>query len=174
MLDVDDEHEVARFFDDSSLGSQPPKLVVIGGGVCAGKTTLRRTRYSTGFVVLDAAEIFLDLCRGEYFAFPGPFNDTLERIGTAVAKRAVHERRNIVTEIIGDKQPMLPALLDACKACGYHLEVVYVACDPKEGWRRNLNRGQDNISAHYTQEFHERWLLHAAAQESGQPRNSPE
>jgi len=139
--------------------------------VCAGKTTCRRTQYRTGFVVVDAAEIFLNLCRGEYFDFPGPFTDALELIGSMIAERAVRERRNIVTEIIGEKESMLSALLDAFAASGYKVEYCYIYCDPKEGWHRNLNRGNDNISAHYTQEFHERWLLRAADR-SSQPKKN--
>jgi hypothetical protein len=174
MLDADHYPEAARFFDDSSLGSKPPKLVVICGGVCAGKTTMRRQQYGTGYVVLDAVEIFLDLCRGDSFDFPGPFTHRLNCIGSAVAKRAVHEQRNLVTELIGDREPILSALLDAFRACGYHVEFVYVRCDMTEAWRRNQNRGEDNISAHYAQEFHERWLLDAAALRAGQPRRGPE
>lgn len=41
------------------------------GGVAAGKTTFRKHRFSTGYVLVDAAEIFLNLSRGEYFPFPG-------------------------------------------------------------------------------------------------------
>jgi hypothetical protein len=165
--------QAERFFDDSSLSrGESPKLVVICGGVCAGKTTLRRTQYRTGFVVVDAAEIFLDLCRGEYYAFPGPFTDALELIGSIIADRAVHERRNIVTEIIGDKETMLSALLDAFGASGYKVEYCYIDADPKEGWLRNLNRGDDNISAHDTQEFHERWLLRTAAHRSSQAKKN--
>jgi predicted ATPase len=64
MIDIG--HQAARFFDDSSLSrGQTPKLVVISGGVCAGKTTVRRSHYSTGFVVVDAADIFLNSSSAE-------------------------------------------------------------------------------------------------------------
>jgi type IV secretory pathway ATPase VirB11/archaellum biosynthesis ATPase len=54
--------EIDRFFDDSSIATvEPHRAVIIAGGVASGKTTLRRAKYPTGYVVLDAAEIFLGL-----------------------------------------------------------------------------------------------------------------
>jgi hypothetical protein len=41
------------------------------------------------------------------------------------------------------------------------VQVEYVHCDIDEAWRRNLARGDDNISAWYTQPYHFRWLLAA-------------
>jgi hypothetical protein len=162
--EIDPDLEAARFFDDSSLRSERPKLVIIAGGICAGKTTVRRQQYGTGFVVLDAAEIFLSLCRGEYLPFPGPLARPLDTIGTAIAKRAIREGRSIVTEILGDQEPMLYSLQDGLAACGYKLEFLYIDCEMEVGLRRNENRGDDNISAYFTQEFHEKWLLRAAVE----------
>jgi hypothetical protein len=58
--------ELERYFDDASLpGTGDPVLVVLLGAVAVGKTTIRKRDYSSGFVVVDAAEVFLNLCRGE-------------------------------------------------------------------------------------------------------------
>ncbi|MDE0937504.1 MAG: hypothetical protein OSA89_16430 [Mariniblastus sp.] len=34
-------------------------------------------------------------------------------------------------------------------------------CDPQVGWQRNVNRSDENISAVFTESFHERWLIGA-------------
>ena len=117
-------------------------------------------------MTLDAAEIFIRLCRGRSVDFPPPpeekeLAEALELIGYGIALRAVCERRNIVTELIGASSEPLVSLIDAIKNAGYHCEVTYVHCDPQEAWRRNLGRSDDNISAFYTESFHHRWILTA-------------
>jgi len=68
---VDVGAEVGRLFDDSSSPADgQPVAVIISGGVCAGKTTVRKQEYSSGHVLIDAADIFLSLSRGEYLDFP--------------------------------------------------------------------------------------------------------
>jgi len=62
------------------------------GSVCVGKTFIRRQRFSQGYIVLDAAEIFLDLCDGEYFEL-GEAYEELQRLGKQIATRAIRERR---------------------------------------------------------------------------------
>ena len=53
-------------------------------------------------MVIDAAEIFLDLCKGEYLDFPSIFEEQMNTVGEAVCDRAISERRNVVCEIVGD------------------------------------------------------------------------
>lgn len=63
--------EIDRYFDDTSLaGIESPGAVIIAGGVATGKTTLRRTEYSTGYVLLDAAEIFLVYAKASTWTSP--------------------------------------------------------------------------------------------------------
>ena len=77
------------------------------GGVATGKTTLRKQQYSSGYVLIDAGEIFLSLSRGEFLPFPGPLELAMEAVGRGVTVRALSERHNIVTEIIGGNQQRL-------------------------------------------------------------------
>jgi hypothetical protein len=152
--------EIGRYFDDSSLATaQSPQAVIIAGGVAAGKTTLRRAQYSTGYVVLDAAEIFLSLCQGKYLDFPGPIEEPMEWIGRGVAKRIFRERRNFVTEIIGSEIAPVTQLLEAIKSAGYHVEFAGITCDVAAAMERNVGRGKNNISAYYTEHYHRRWIL---------------
>ncbi len=155
--------EVAPFFDESSLsGENKPKLVVIAGGVCAGKTYLRKTSFTPGYVVLDAAEIFLSLSRGEYFEFGEMFEKPLNMIGNFVAWKAINERRNIVMEIIGADPKIYESLSGAAKLVGYDIKLHGVYCEIADAIERNLNRGEDNISAHFCEPYHIRWITEAA------------
>ena len=158
MIDV--AKEIDRFFEDSSIpASGQSEFVLILGPVCSGKTTLRNEHFSKGYVLIDAAEIFLSLSDGEYFEFGQAFEEPMELIGSTIAKQAIEERRNIVTEMIGDKG--FEAVFAAMTAINYKVQIKYAQCDMEEALRRNLNRGDDNISAAYTQAYHQRWILNA-------------
>jgi len=173
-IPIDTQAETNRFFDDSSISTnQQPQAVVITGGVAAGKTTMRREKYSKGYVVLDACEIFLNLCRGQYQDFPGKLEEQMELIGNSVARRIFHERRNFVTEIIGADYDSVKQLIGAIIEAGYKADVVYVDCDPVIAFDRALKRANalenevkqakgkisDCVSAYYTEYLHYRWIL---------------
>jgi len=154
--------EVDRLFDDSSLVHDGrPKAVILMGGVATGKTHLRAKNYSQGFVLIDAAEMFHHLSRGEAMLdFPEAFLKPLNLIGPMVSQRAVAERRNLVTEIIGASAGPARELIESLKAAGYLVDVVAVTCDFEESIRRNENRG-DNISAYYAEPFQRQWIIDA-------------
>ncbi len=155
--------EVDRYFDDSSAtNGEPPRILIFVGGPAAGKTTLRRRLHPNGFVIVDAAEIFGHLSRGELFDFPGPFAELLDDIGKRVAERAILERRNIFTELIGADKAQTQALLDAMLSIGYRVEVTYIHCDIEVALQRNTQRGEDNISAYYCEPYQRSWLCRAA------------
>lgn len=159
ITDFDIDAEINKFFDGSSNSAAEPCLMLICGGVCSGKTTFRRQRYSVGYVVLDAAEIFLALSHGTYFDFPDGLLEPMDLVGKEIAKRAVQERRNIVAEMIGNTG--LEALCSAFKALSYRVEGEWLTCDVETALQRNQNRSKDNISSVYTEEFHLRWLMEA-------------
>lgn len=155
--------EVGRYFDESSVPQgEKPQLILVTGGIAAGKTTIRRQQFSTGYVLVDAAEIFLSLSRGGYFPFPEAFEKPMNIIGGLVADRAVSERRHIVTELIGSDAEATSELLDAILAVGYEISIQAIACDIDEALRRNEHRGQDDISCYYAEPYQRRWLLEAA------------
>jgi hypothetical protein len=158
--------EINKYFDNSSIpASGSPEFVLLCGGPCGGKTTMRKQQYSKGYVLIDAAEIFLSLSNGEYYDFPSIFEEPLELIGSLIARQAIKERRNIVTEIIGATKEMVFPIIDAMLSIGYKTNPVYVHCELEESWKRNVERGNDNISAYYTEPYHKRWILEAVQKE---------
>ena len=157
--------EVDRLFDDSSIPVDgKPVAVVLMGGVAAGKTTMRKQRFSTGYVLVDAADIFLSLSRGEFLPFPGPLQEPMDLIGRLVAKRALSERRNIVTEVIGAERETLERLIEALKSIGYSVQGACITCDVEEAVRRNESRGDGDISAYYAEPFQRAWIIDACTE----------
>ncbi|OQA24768.1 MAG: hypothetical protein BWY59_02056 [Verrucomicrobia bacterium ADurb.Bin345] len=138
-----------------------PEFVMITGGVAVGKTTLRRTQFASGYVVLDAAEIFL-LLHGEKGPFPPKDDTELVEIGQHLADLAVRDRRNIVAEFIGESLEKSRELVLAMGEAGYGVRLSLVTCETESALERNLARGPRDISAFYTQDYHYRWLLNAA------------
>lgn len=164
VLLFDMRKEVEKFFDDSSVPrGRDPKLVLLLGPVCSGKTFVRRRDYSKGYVVVDAAEIFRSLSRGERHQFGTIFGEPLDLLGGFVAYRALKERRDVVTEMIGDRIEEVEAVIDAALALGYEVEVKAVQCGLDEARRRLKRRGPGEVSARDTQAYHHRWITVAAS-----------
>lgn len=163
MRPIDIDTEAGRFFDDSSLPADgQPVVVFLLGGVGSGKSTIRQQQFASGYVLLDAATIFLNLTLPARIAFPDKeLDEPLNAIGLAVAARAVREGRRIVVECIGLEVGPISAAIDSLKSKGYKVEAQFVDCDVEEAWKRNLNRGEDNISAYYLEPYHLSWLMEA-------------
>ncbi len=140
-----------------------PALVLIMGGVAAGKTRFRKGQYPSGYVVLDAGEMFINLSNGQYFDFPSIHKDRMQDLGKELAYRALSERRNIVCEIIGDKNESTSMMIKAVRSIGYEVDIQGVTCDTDVAIERNQSRSINNISAYFTQSYHMRWLLEAAS-----------
>ena len=171
-FNIDIGSEIDRFFDDSSIPhGEEPKIVILMGGPAGGKTTIRKQRYSTGYVLVDAAQIFLNLSRDEFFPFPEAFEQPMEIIGSLIAERAISERRHIVTELIGSDYEATKALIDALLAIGYRADIQAITCDIEEAQRRNLTRGDDCISAYYAEPYQRRWLLEATLRDPSEKSN---
>jgi hypothetical protein len=152
--------EVDRFFSNASISAGgEPEIVILAGGVCCGKSTRRREHFAD-HVQIDAGDVFINLSRDEYFDFGSTFEEPLETVGQAIARRAVHERRNIVTEIIGADAGETKGLLSAIVAGGYQPKLEVLHCDIEIAAERNLSRGY-NISAHYCEPYHVRWITEA-------------
>jgi hypothetical protein len=158
--------EINRLFDGSSkrVGDEPAAVILMGGPA-TGKTTMRKQRYASGHVLIDAGDIFLSLSRGENLPFPGPLADAMEIVGRAVTQRALSERRNIVTEIIGAEQALTEQLLTALENIDYQVQVAALTCAPEEAVRRNAERDiKESISAYFAEPFQQAWIIDASAE----------
>lgn len=156
--------EVEKFFDDSSVPADgEPTLVVLYGATCSGKTFVRKRDYSKGYVVVDAAEVFLNLCRGERFQFGTIFGEVVDSIGSYVTLRAMRERRNIVTELPVTQNENLEAVCEAALSLDYKVNALLVQCRLEDAQLRLLSRGADEISARQTLPYHLEWITRAAA-----------
>jgi hypothetical protein len=51
------------------------------------------------------------------------------------------------------------------RSIGYEISVNGVNCDVEEAQRRNLARGNDNISCYFAEKYQRRWLIEAAGSE---------
>ena len=162
--EIDVRAEIDRLFDASSVPTDQPKAVILMGGVAAGKTHIRVNNFSHGFVLIDAADIFHHLSRDakEVLDFPDDLMEPLELIGSLVARRAISEKRNIITEIIGADKDQTVKLISALKSVGYAVDVTAITCDLEESIRRNESRG-DNISVYYAEPFQIRWIIEACS-----------
>ena len=162
-IKIDVDAEVESYFDESSESHDgTPDFAIVMGGPAVGKTTLRKQNFSKGYVLVDAADIFIRLSKGQSLDFPEDLEEPMEVVGTLIAGRAVAERRHIVTEIIGADYEATVELIEAMRSIGYKISVNGVTCDVEEAQRRNLARGDDNISCYFAEEFQRKWLIQAA------------
>jgi hypothetical protein len=133
------------------------------GATAAGKTTLRKERYSHGYVLIDAADIFTNLSRGEPLAFPEPLEEPMNLLGSYVTHRALSERRNIVTEITGTEHEPTHALICALRRIGYKVQLILVESAVEDALQRQACRPDTDISARDAEPFHRAWLLDACS-----------
>lgn len=136
-----------------------PRFVVLMGPCCSGKTTIRRERYTKGFIVLDAGDIFRGLDRGEGSPFPGPWREAMDDLGRRILAYAIGERRNLVTEVIGCDFDLMMAVVERVEALGYAVEVCYVHAPLEDTLQRNLCRDPRDLSAYLLEGWHYRWIL---------------
>lgn len=164
---VDLMAEVMHFYDPLTLpaAGEPPQFTLIMGPPATGKTRYRREHFAKGWMVLGAADIFVQLEQGQIIDFPAHLEAPLEVIGLAVARIALWERRNLVTEIIGMKPDDIEPIKAAITGLGYRTVIHYIHAEPAQSWQWNVGRSENNISAYYTEPFHRRWLLQAAAED---------
>lgn len=101
--------EIAGSFYKEGRTDNPPKFAIIMGGVGSGKTTVRKDKYSSGYVNLD----FGDLSNAVKKVF-GENDPKLINLGTTTFKLILNnifdEKKNIVIEIIGDNAGVIDKL----------------------------------------------------------------
>jgi hypothetical protein len=146
--------EIARPFWENGKSDNPPKFVIIMGGVGSGKTTERKQKFSDGFVNFEFGDI-LNAVKNEV----GEDNPKLENYASLasnmILKESLAARKNIVIEIIGEKSEMITPVIDKMKEVGYAVSINGITCDPTEAYERHLKAVEEDknyLSAYFTQE----------------------
>ncbi len=136
--------------------ANPPHLVIISGGVGVGKTTHRKEKYSKGWVLVDAGEVYQAI--KPLIEIPEEEETLMYLAGNWLLSKAIADRKNIVIEIIMDKLEPIRTIIGQMKGEGYEVEVIGMVNDIQKSWENNLNRDKDNTSAHYTQDETLSWF----------------
>ena len=158
MEPIDTDLEIEKAFTNLTRADVPTFTLILGP-VASGKTRYRRANYATGAVVLDAGDLCVSLARGPIpDELPEYLLATMEIVGQAIARRAIRERHNLVVEMIGDQQDATLAVIEHMKTLGYKVDVRAMTVAPDESLRHNEQRGPNNFTAYFTQDFHLRWL----------------
>jgi len=155
-----DSEETARIrgvidsFVQKGTSDQPPHLVIFTGGVGAGKTTIRRKQYANGYVHCEYGEVFN--------AIKGVIEGTDQQIETCakatlsfILQESLAQKKNIVTELIGNDSDLLTPIIDKISEAGYKVEIQHITADVAESYKRHLKAvGEDEnyLSAYYSQE----------------------
>jgi hypothetical protein len=162
-LEIEYNTEINKFLHEESIPVQgQPEFVTIMGGIACGKTTLRKMKYGNRHVVVDAGEIFSNLCDPGVFAFGDILNDAVEDIGYLLANQAISERRNIVIEVVGaNNLEVLNEVVDEMNRLGYRTLCKGVDCDVEQAIERNKNRDFCNISSYFTESYQLSWIAAA-------------
>lgn len=146
--------EIAKPFWEKGESQNPPQLVILTGGVASGKTTMRRQKFSDGYVQFE----YGDVCTAIKKVMEAEEEKLLKYAFFAsnlILNESLAAKKNIVTEIIGDNEALISPIIDEMTKKGYKVSINYVHCDPAEAYKRHLKavkEDKDYWSAHFTQE----------------------
>ena len=158
-------NEVEKFFDDSSIPlDQNPIFAIISGPIASGKTTIRNQQFNQGYVVIDAGEVHLNLNNRTYHGFGVENVQLMNTIGYAIARKALLERRNITMEFCSSMYEDQEHLIRLMKSIGYTTKLHFIHCELEECQQRNISRGAENISVHFSHAYQYEWMLQAIKQ----------
>ena len=149
--------DAIRPFMESAIAGEPPKFVVLMGGVAAGKTTIRKAQYASDYTNFEYGEV--------YVAIEKAFGKDHPRLGeyglfasNLILGDSLENRKNIVIEIIGGEETKdsLIAVIDAMRGRGYDIAITPVIADVVESYQRHLkavDNDPDYISSHFTEKL---------------------
>lgn len=147
-------NQIVDLFMKKASSDSPPKFFVLTGGVGAGKTTIRRRRYSKNHVNFDLGDILTE--------FKNIVDENDPKLTTFVSfasdlilHEAIKGKSNIVIEVIGDNEALLTPVIDGMIKLGYEISIDAVYADPAECYKRHLDavkNDKDYLSSYFTQE----------------------
>lgn len=146
--------ETVKSFWENGLSENPPKFVLVMGGVGSGKTTIRRQQFGKGYVNFDIGDVYTVLKNSvgkNHLRLPEYVLVAMDMI----FKESIEAKKNIVIEIIGDSYEAITPVIDKMRESGYDISVNGITCDPAEAYIRHMkavNADADYISSYFTQE----------------------
>ena len=146
--------KIADEFLQKGETSEKPQLILILGGVAAGKSTLRKQKYDNGYVFVDAGAIYLRLTDNETKKVDR-IEDYCQFVGNIILATAITKKKNIVVELIGDNKEHVDYIINGMSKHGYSVNIQGVFGDVMECYQRHLKQereGRDDISSYHTQE----------------------
>jgi hypothetical protein len=145
---------IAKSFFEKIPSSNPPKLIILMGGIGAGKTTMRRAEFGKDYVNLDFGEI--DTAIRNFMGKDHPRLIEYSLLASdIILKECILEKKNIVIEIIGDNYDQIAPVITKMKEVGYEVQLRPIISDLEEALKRHLQASKEDknyISAYYTQE----------------------
>ena len=123
-----------------------PKLAIVTGAPCSGKTTLIRQRYVSGYEYVDAGNEFLKLCDGERLPFEGNMLKCMKLELMIDTNEAIQTCKDLVTEIcIPDDETafLVDLLIGIFTDCWYEASLDCVDADPRQIEERQAKRSAD-------------------------------
>lgn len=149
--------EAIRPFVDSGVSDTPPKFIVLMGGVAAGKTTIRKAQYASGYANFEYGEVYVALEKAfgkdhprlpEYGLFAG----------SLILGDCLENKKNLVIEIIGgeETQDALFTVIDMMRERGYEIAIMPIITDVAESYQRHLkvvDEDPDYVSAHFSEKL---------------------
>lgn len=145
--------EIVKPFWEKGVANIPAQLVILTGGVAAGKTTIRRQKFSDGYVQFEYGDIYTAIKKATDVEESKLINYAIFA-SNLVLKESLAAKKNIVTEVIGDNESLISPIIDEMIKNGYKVSINYVSSDPVEAYQRHLKavkEDEDYWSAHFTQ-----------------------
>ena len=145
---------IAKPFWENGISEKTPKFVIFMGGVGVGKTTIRRQKYSEGYVNFEFAEI-LNAIKTEFGEDNPKLTGYAQLAGDMILQESIEAKKNIVIEIIGENYDVVIPVINKIEEIGYKVEIQAIGCDPEEAYKRHVKAVKEDpeyLSAHFTQE----------------------
>ncbi len=140
----------------AGTASDEPVFVVIAGPIGVGKTTIRHKDYAAGYVNIDAEDA--NKAIDAFIADPEEQAIYLSVLGEELVARAIHERRNIVIEVLMDNVEPIKSIIESMTAIGYKVDIKVIHNTVEKSWENNQNRPKGSMSALYTQDLTMSWF----------------